>query len=198
MDQLPGDDVQRFARDLNESRDPSVRRMAVEKLAAMPAEERTVRALLGARFFDLDPSVRSVAEKALASAAVQEFMAGQPELAKQAAEMRQFEPPAPADIQALIRREYERRRQDQVRMSYVVFAILIVLFVVMWTQIQPWAPLAFVLTFGLVLGYLLFTWQNWRCPKCRGHLWFSAQRVDPWKVKGEVACPHCGMPLRLG
>ncbi|MGB8647089.1 MAG: hypothetical protein WCF84_17765 [Anaerolineae bacterium] len=189
-------DIVALLNDLNESRVDAVRRQAIEQLAGLPPEDRIVRAFVGARLFDSDSAVRDIAASALQSPAVQAFLAGHPDLQQQATEALQFQPPAPVDIQALIRQEFNRRRLEQVRMSYIIFGLLVVLFIVMWVQVQPWAPLAFVLTFGLVLGYLLFTWQNWRCPKCKGHFWFGPRRIDPWQVRRPVACPHCGTPMR--
>ncbi len=95
-----------------------------------------------------------------------------------------------------LRHAFERRRADQVRMSYIAFAFLVILFAIMWLQIQPLAPLAFLLSLALMAGYALFTWQNWRCPKCRTNLWSKPPRLDPWRTRGTLQCPHCAVQLR--
>ncbi len=196
MDQASNKNENELLQQLSESRDPQARREAIEQLSALPVDEGIARAILSTRLFDADTRVRDAAGQALQKPAIRELIANNQDLQREVIQSGARVATAEPHSKAMLQEEFERRRADQVRVSYGAFAILVILFVIMWFKIEPLAPLAFLLSIALLAGFALFSWRNWRCPECRANLWSKPPGVDPWRTRGKVQCPHCGVQLR--
>jgi Zn finger protein HypA/HybF involved in hydrogenase expression len=84
----------------------------------------------------------------------------------------------------------ERRRQIIVAIGFAPFLVLLVAGSRRWGE-DPLIQLPFVLVvlgFAAVVGLLVFSRKNWRCPACGKYLGRSI---------GVCECPGCGITLRM-
>ena len=96
--------------------------------------------------------------------------------------------PRPTSIEPWVIDAFRKRRRQQWLMSVPVAALFIFL---RWGHAHPSTGVGMqdFLLLGLVAVAGLFTYRNWRCPKCDAY-------VGKYPMYSGV-CPKCGTALRL-
>jgi fatty acid desaturase len=87
--------------------------------------------------------------------------------------------------------EFAKRRKRQLLVSLPVVAAILIVAVASENAKVPLFGLppavAGAIAFAAILGTLVFSLSNWRCPACNKYL---------GKGIGPSFCPRCGVPLR--
>jgi hypothetical protein len=92
------------------------------------------------------------------------------------------------------RQVFEAFRSRRKRQLFVVAPVLIVIGLLIWVEQRPDGSLGDISPtmllgglFVVVIGVVIFSFMNWRCPGCRGYL---GKGISP------KFCPRCGIKLQ--
>lgn len=83
-----------------------------------------------------------------------------------------------------VQEEFAARRKRQLLALIPAFAVMLLLVLF---ENRANSVVLTVLLVGVVLGMAVFSFRNWRCPACEGHL---------GRGMGPRFCPKCGVQLR--
>ena len=89
-----------------------------------------------------------------------------------------------------IRDAFAVRRKRQIAIAGVFIAMILVFYAMKWAGIEfgdGASAATMVIFLTLIVGAVIFSFSNWRCPGCNAYLGRSL---------GHRFCPSCGVQLR--
>ncbi len=96
--------------------------------------------------------------------------------------------PQPTSVEPWVIEAFEKKKRQQWLLGIPIGLVLLLF---SWQKVHPSGIGIFVSLFAVVIvaGVCLFTYRNWRCPKCGAYLGKYA-----WQAG---VCPNCGTALRV-